>query len=81
LGKASGHEYPEPLVGGLLVRPEHGDVIGAGLISGDDTEQPSEGETEMSLVEDKPWESTGVNGEVNYTDLKDRACSSGPHWL
>jgi len=54
LGKASGHEYPEPLGGGLLVRPEHGDVIGAGLISGDDTEQPSEGETEMSLVEDKP---------------------------
>jgi len=30
----------------------------------------------MSLVEDKPWESTGVNGEVNYTDLKNRACSS-----
>ncbi len=29
------------------------------------TEQPSEGETEMSLVEDKPWESTGVNGELN----------------
>jgi len=29
------------------------------------TEQPSEGETEMSLVEDKPWESHGVNGELN----------------
>jgi len=40
-------ECPEPLVRGLLARPERGDVIGA-----------------------------GVNGEVNYTDLKNRACSS-----
>ncbi len=29
------------------------------------TEQPSEGETEMSLVEDRPWESHGANGELN----------------
>jgi len=38
LGKSSGHEYPEPLVGGLLAHPERGDVIGAGLISGASTE-------------------------------------------